>query len=98
MVYNQERLILDTIYVVNKEILHKNLWFIIKSSFKSRTGYNGPGTVFNLKLQGNENNTIYQLFSNQKCLKTSFSREYCTYIHLRDLFYMISIIVHTTEQ
>jgi hypothetical protein len=26
-VYNQERLILETIYEVNKEVLHKNLWF-----------------------------------------------------------------------
>ena len=28
--YNQERLILKTIYVVSKEILQKNLWLIIK--------------------------------------------------------------------
>ena len=35
-VYNQDWLILETIYVVNKEILQKYLRFIIKSGFKSR--------------------------------------------------------------
>ena len=40
-VYNQERLILQTIYVLNKEMWAKNSQFIIKSSFKSRAGYNG---------------------------------------------------------
>ena len=46
VVYNQELLILDTIYVVNKDILQKNLWFIIKSGFKSRLDYNGACTVY----------------------------------------------------
>ena len=45
VVYNQERLILQTIYVLNKEILLWNPWFIIKSGFKSRTGFNGTYTV-----------------------------------------------------
>ena len=46
MVYNQERvsnqewLILQTIYVLNKNILQSNPPFIIKSGFKSRGGYN----------------------------------------------------------
>ena len=44
-VYNQEWLILGTIYVVNKEILQKNPRFVIKSGFKSRAGYNGACTV-----------------------------------------------------
>ena len=44
-VYNQEQVILHTIYVLNKEILQKNLLFIIKSGFKSRAGYNGMRTV-----------------------------------------------------
>ena len=44
--YNQEWLILETIYVVNKEILQKNPWLIIKSGFKSRAGYNGACTVY----------------------------------------------------
>ena len=44
-VYNQDRLILETIYVVNKEILQKNPRFIIKSGFKSRVDYNGACTV-----------------------------------------------------
>ena len=45
MVYNQEWLILQTIYVLNKEVLLKNQRFIIKSSFKSRVGCNGACTV-----------------------------------------------------
>ena len=44
-VYIVERLILQTIYVLNKEILQKNPWFIIKGGFKSRAGYNGARTV-----------------------------------------------------
>ena len=40
-VYKARALILETIYVVEKEILQKNLWFIIKIVFKSRMGYNG---------------------------------------------------------
>ena len=40
-VYNQEQVILQTIYVLNKEILQKNPRFIIKTGFKSRAGYNG---------------------------------------------------------
>ena len=45
-VYNQERLILQTIYVLNKEIFQKNLQFIIKSVFKSRVGYNSASMVY----------------------------------------------------
>ena len=37
VVYNEERSILQTIHTLNKE----NPRFIIKSSFKSRAGYNG---------------------------------------------------------
>ena len=44
-VYNQERLILQTIYVLNKGILQKNPRFINKSGFKSRAGYDGAQTV-----------------------------------------------------
>ena len=44
-VYNQERSMLETIYIVNKEILQKNLRPIIKSGFKSRAGNNGACTV-----------------------------------------------------
>ena len=36
---------LETIYVVNKEILQTNPQFIIKSGFKLRAGYNGTCTV-----------------------------------------------------
>ena len=32
-------------YVVNEKILQRNPWFIIKSVFKSRAGYNGACTV-----------------------------------------------------
>ena len=45
-VYNQEQVILHTIYVLNKEILQKNPRLIINSGFESRTGFNGPSTVF----------------------------------------------------
>ena len=45
MVYNQEKLLLQTIYVLNKEILQKNPRFIIKSGFKSREGYIGARTI-----------------------------------------------------
>ena len=44
-VYNQERLILETIHVVNKEILPKI--FILKSISKSKGGYNGTCMVIN---------------------------------------------------
>jgi hypothetical protein len=44
-VLNQDWLILQTIYVLNKEILLKNPRFIIKSGFKSRAGYIGANTV-----------------------------------------------------
>ena len=44
-VYIQKRLILQTIYVLNKEILQKNSRFIIKSGFKSIAGYDGACTV-----------------------------------------------------
>ena len=44
-VYNQERLILEIIYVVNKKVLQKNPRFIIKSGFKSRAGYNDACTI-----------------------------------------------------
>ena len=40
-VYNQDQLILETIYAVNKVILQK----IIQSYFKSRGGYNGTYMV-----------------------------------------------------
>ena len=43
--YNQERLLLETIYVVNKKILHKNPQYIIKSGVKSRVDYNGACKV-----------------------------------------------------
>ena len=43
--YNQEPFILQTIYVLNKEILQKNPQFIIERGFKSRAGYNGERTV-----------------------------------------------------
>ena len=36
---------LQTIYVLNKEILQQNLRFIIKSGFKSRAGYDGAHMV-----------------------------------------------------
>ena len=45
-VYIQKRRILQTIYVLNQKILHKNPWFIIKSGFKSKAGYNGVRTVY----------------------------------------------------
>ena len=38
--YNQQQLILKTIYLVNKEILQK------KSVYKSGAGYNGACTVY----------------------------------------------------
>ena len=44
-VYNQEWLILQTIYVLNNEILQKNPRCIIKSGFKSRAGYNGASRI-----------------------------------------------------
>ena len=37
---------LQTIYVMNKENLQKNLQFIIKSGFKSRADYKGACTVY----------------------------------------------------
>ena len=43
--YDQEWLILLTIYVLNKEILQNNWPIVIKSSFKSKMGYNGVHTV-----------------------------------------------------
>ena len=42
----KSRLILQTIYSLNKEIFQYNLLFIIKSSFRSRAGYNDACTVF----------------------------------------------------
>ena len=49
MIYIAERLVLETIYVLNKEILQ----FLglksavkIKSGFKTRAGYNGTSTVY----------------------------------------------------
>ena len=42
---NQERVILQTIYVINKEINYQNLRLTIRSGFKSRVGYNGGCTV-----------------------------------------------------
>ena len=42
--------VLETIYVVNKEILQKNPRFIIKSGFKSRVDNNGACTVNTLPL------------------------------------------------
>ena len=56
-VYNQERLIFEKIYVVNKEILQKNLRFIIKSGFKSRAG------SFNLLIGMLTTRVTYFLFS-----------------------------------
>ena len=44
-VNNQEWLILQTIYLLKKEMWAQNLRLIIKSSFKSRAGYNGVCTV-----------------------------------------------------
>ena len=44
-VYNQEQVILHTIYVLNKEILQKNPQFIIKSGSKSRASYDGECAV-----------------------------------------------------
>ena len=44
-VYNQEQLILKTIYVVNKKILQKIPRFIIKSGFKARAGCIGACAV-----------------------------------------------------
>ena len=44
-VYKARALILETIYVVEKESLQKDLWFLIKNGFKSRTGYNGVCTA-----------------------------------------------------
>ena len=38
------RLVLQTIYVLNKEIWAKNPRFIIESGFKSKAGYNGART------------------------------------------------------
>ena len=61
MVYIAERLVLQTIYVLNKEILQflvYNPWFIIKNGFKSRAGYNGARTVFTLAAALN----LYSLF------------------------------------
>ena len=43
--YNQEWLIFNTIWVLNKKILQKNPRFIKKTGFKSREGYNGVHTV-----------------------------------------------------
>ena len=37
--------LLQTIHVLNKEIWAQNPWFMIKSGFKSRSGYNGMCTV-----------------------------------------------------
>ena len=51
-VYNQEQLILKTIYVVNKKILQKKSTVYNKvrfQLFKSRAGYNGACTVVYLK-------------------------------------------------
>ena len=39
------RLVLQTIYVLNKEIWAKNPRFIIEIGFKSKAGYNGARTV-----------------------------------------------------
>ena len=46
--YNQEWFILQTIYVINKKIIWWNLRWIIRSSYKSRLGYNSActGTSF----------------------------------------------------
>ena len=44
-VYNQERIILQTSYAVDKEILQQNMRFINKTGVKSRAGYNGGCTV-----------------------------------------------------
>ena len=47
-IYVEERLILQTIYVLNKEFLQflaYNLRFIIMSGFKSRVDYDGACTV-----------------------------------------------------
>ena len=44
-VYNQERLILQTTYVLKRGNSKKMLRFIIKSGFKSRAGYDGVRTV-----------------------------------------------------
>ena len=44
--YNQDQLILQTIYVPNKDMSAKNPRFIIRSGFKSRAGYNGACTVY----------------------------------------------------
>jgi hypothetical protein len=41
----QERLILQTIHVLSKEILQINMRFTIKSGFNSRVDYNGACTV-----------------------------------------------------
>ena len=48
-VYIQKWLILQTFYVLNKEVIQKNPRFIIKSSFKSGACYNG-GCRVNAKL------------------------------------------------
>ena len=45
VVYIQTQLILQKIYVLNKEILQKDLRFIIKSNFKSKAGYSGARMV-----------------------------------------------------
>ena len=45
-VYISERLVLQTIYVLIKEIWAKNQRFIIESKIKSRAGYNGMHTVY----------------------------------------------------
>ena len=59
--------------------------------------------VLIFKLQGNKNkkvekdtSTFFVIEDAQKLL--SQGNTYCTNIHLRDLFHMIRIIVHTTEQ